>query len=449
MKKLRCVTTVIIFLLLATLCPLAFADDQAEITKAISEGNCEVLFNFVQNPEGKDKKLIDSANNALKSYTRYDLPSEKYRTNSMDSRVRGVGQDLTKRLFENPEHYLPTVVSKLTAGVSDSFHKAKIIHDWICYNVAYDVETFLGGAGRGQDYISVIKNKKAICAGYSELFRYMCALAGVESIVIHGYSKGYGYNGTLGPSTDHAWNAVKINKKWYLVDVTWDAGYLAYNSFIKKYSTDYLFLDSRPFLYTHLPQENKYQFYAPLMTKEQFVKEPIVGGIFFRYGLELTEDLPQYHNIVDGRFTVKVTRRKDNVYTSSQLRTPDQQDVKGGSTHSYASFTFIVPDSQNYEGHIFAMFAGEESVLERITATTYEQRIIPQLDRLLQSNRITAVEKAHFINAYYKLPGSGYYQFLDDQFAIDRNNAVKHIHRLFNLPLNSMSSVLSFNIKKR
>jgi len=116
----------ILYILLLIAPYFAFADDEDEIAKAVSEGNCEILFNFVQNPEGKDRKLIDSATNTI----------------------------------------------------------------------AYDAETFLGKASRGQDYISVIKNKKAICGGYSELFNNMCALASVESIAIHGYSKGYGYNGT-------------------------------------------------------------------------------------------------------------------------------------------------------------------------------------------------------------------------------------------------------------
>jgi hypothetical protein len=143
----------------------AFADSQDEITRAISEGNCEFLFNFVQNPEGKDKKLIDSANNTIKRYARPDLQAENYRTNSMDTRVRGVGVDLTKRLFEDPQKYLPIVTAKLIIGVSGQFLRTKIIHDWICYHIAYDADTFLGKANRGQDYISVIKNKKAVCAG--------------------------------------------------------------------------------------------------------------------------------------------------------------------------------------------------------------------------------------------------------------------------------------------
>ena len=331
----------------------AFADSQDEVTGAIREGNCEFLFNFVQKPEGKDKKLIDSANNAIKRYTRPDMQTEYYRTDSMDPRVRGVGANLTKKLFEDPQKYLPVVTAKLIIGVTDRFLRAKIIHDWICYHIAYDAETFFGKASRGQDYISVIKNKKAVCAGYSELFSYMCGLASVESIVITGYSKGYSYNGTLGPSPDHAWNAVRIDNKWHLIDVTWDAGYLAHDSFIRKYTTYYLFLASKPFLTSHLPVENKYQFYTPVINKEQFVKEPAVKGNFIRYW-------------------------------------------------------------------------------ERIEINIFEQRVIPQLDILLQKKKINAMEKDHFIKAYIKIPGSGYYYFYDDQFAVDRNNAVLYIHRLVN-----------------
>jgi len=45
----------------------------------------------------------------------------------------------------------------------------------------------------------------------------MCQLANIESIGITGYSKGFGYSGKIGNQSDHEWNAVHINNKWYLV----------------------------------------------------------------------------------------------------------------------------------------------------------------------------------------------------------------------------------------
>ena len=138
----------------------------------------------------------------------------------------------------------------------------------------------------------MLKAKKAVCSGYSNLLKEMCSLADIEAIVIDGYSKGYGYTGELSSSLDHAWNAVKINNKWYLVDATWDAGFLDGKTFVKRYSTEWLFLESKSFLYTHLPENNAYQFYAPCKTKEQFVADPKLTGKFFEYGFAAGDSIP-------------------------------------------------------------------------------------------------------------------------------------------------------------
>jgi len=298
----------------------AFSQDADTINRAISEGDLETLYNFVNNPENRDQRLLTSANQAIRRYTVNDTATVRYRTNRMDSRVRNVGNALMENVFTDPQRYLPDVVTRLLSGVSDQFLRVKIINDWICDNIAYDVDTAFRGANRRQDYASVLINKRAVCAGYSNLFNEMCRLARIESIVITGFSKGFGYTGSIGSRTDHAWNAVKLSNKWYLLDVTWNAGYVDQRTFVKNYSTDYLFLDSRAFLYSHLPLENKYQFYAPVVTREQFMDEPLIRGAFFRYQLELRNELPRYNNLVqEGGFTLELISRNNNVQLTNVL----------------------------------------------------------------------------------------------------------------------------------
>ena len=100
--------------------------------------------------------------------------------------------------------------------------RIKVIHDWICYNINYDTELFFSNSNKNQDYIEVLKNKKGISSGFSALMKEMCNLAGFDCLIIDGYAKGYGYNGSLADTVEHVWNAVNINSKWYLVDTTWD-----------------------------------------------------------------------------------------------------------------------------------------------------------------------------------------------------------------------------------
>jgi transglutaminase/protease-like cytokinesis protein 3 len=186
--------------------------DAELVAEAIQWGDCPFLYDYTQK-EDADKQLVSQANNALKRYTGLDSGTGKYRTNKMEAAVRLVPKESMEQVFVDPETALSGVVSSLTKGVSDQFLKAKILHDWICDNIAYDAEMYLRGRITAQDYVSVLKKKKAVCSGYTNVMNQMCELAGIESIGINGYSKGFGYTGKIGKDTDHAWNAVHIGNK--------------------------------------------------------------------------------------------------------------------------------------------------------------------------------------------------------------------------------------------
>ena len=50
-----------------------------------------------------------------------------------------------------------------------------------------------------------------MCASYSAAFKLLADSAGLESIVVTGYLDG---------SVPHAWNKVKLDDEWYIVDAT-------------------------------------------------------------------------------------------------------------------------------------------------------------------------------------------------------------------------------------
>lgn len=63
-------------------------------------------------------------------------------------------------------------------------------------------------------------NNSGICAGYSDLFKNTMSYLGIESREIRGYVRG-GYNpNALAGQPNHAWNQVKLDNKWYNLDIT-------------------------------------------------------------------------------------------------------------------------------------------------------------------------------------------------------------------------------------
>ena len=96
---------------------------------------------------------------------------------------------------------------------------------------------------------------------------------GLECVKITGHSKGYGFTPGQHFSGDgnHAWNAVKINNKWYLIDSTWGAGYLNDSKkFIFRF-TDYFFCTPpEEFIISHFPPEEKWQLLEKPVTLSEF-----------------------------------------------------------------------------------------------------------------------------------------------------------------------------------
>jgi hypothetical protein len=64
------------------------------INEAAMNGDCLTLYNYIQNGQSTDKKLISTASTTLRKYTLIDGSTSKYRTDRMESRVRNVGKDL-------------------------------------------------------------------------------------------------------------------------------------------------------------------------------------------------------------------------------------------------------------------------------------------------------------------------------------------------------------------
>jgi transglutaminase/protease-like cytokinesis protein 3 len=115
---------------------------------------------------------------------------------------------------------------QLTQSAPNDSLKVVAIFEWITGSIHYDLETFQQrlptlDLGNSQSSSVVLSSRKAICGGYSNLFYDLCKYAGVKTQVIEGLGK---IRNSSNPADStfriesHAWNAVKLNEKWYLLD---------------------------------------------------------------------------------------------------------------------------------------------------------------------------------------------------------------------------------------
>ena len=420
--------------------------DETHVKAAIENGDCAYLYAFTQS-ENPDSELLMKANNAIKFYTGKSASLSQFHTDKMDAKVRRVPKEITEGVFKNPKEYLPQLVTFLANGTQTDFSKVKIFHDWICDNIAYDAEMYFSGRISAQDYESVIKKRKAVCSGYAACINAMCSLSGIKSKTISGFSKGYGFSGKIGKYPDHDWNAVKINGHWYLLDATWDAGFLDYKTFIKRYSTQYLFWDARTFLYSHLAQKDSEQFFAPVLSKEQFENEPKIEGKFFQKGLSLGDDKLHFSNEISGEFKVKI-KTNGNLFVTNELL--DKQGFIQGAAWAKRkgnaiTLCYDVPDGADYQGGIYVQDTSPFPFV--ISIPEFEGKWIPSVEKILAEKKITQKEKEHFENAYFKVDENRRYYLADDQFAATRNTALAKIAKLVENGVVHSEAVLTFNIK--
>lgn len=100
-------------------------------------------------------------------------------------------------------------VEEYTAAVKDNWddlHKARYLHDMLATQIVYtntnnDIEHAAYGA---------LVNSKAVCQGYSHAYGLLLKRCGVDSTIV------------ISSQMNHEWNMVKIDGKFYQVDVTWD-----------------------------------------------------------------------------------------------------------------------------------------------------------------------------------------------------------------------------------
>jgi transglutaminase/protease-like cytokinesis protein 3 len=121
---------------------------------------------------------------------------------------------------------LQKLAIQITKNVHTEAQKAEAIFFWIASNIEYDTALRLDATLQKQIYTSeenviqaVLKRKKALCGGYAFLFEVLCKEVGIEAKTIHGYSKKYTPT-SRNRKIDHTWNAVKLNGRWQLLDIT-------------------------------------------------------------------------------------------------------------------------------------------------------------------------------------------------------------------------------------
>lgn len=207
-----------------------------------------------------------------------EVEEEKIQEEYYNSRIK---YDAFPGFYHTSEvaHYIDSI------GTTEE-EKAWMLYCWIADNIYYDTDALITGNKSDLQAETVFQTQKAICVGFSTLYKSIGERMDLEVLEIPGFSKGHDYveNSPIYKS-NHIWNAVKINGEWKLLDPTWGQGYLTRREGrtinIKQFSEFWFATEPYQFIFTHLPENPAYQFMDESISTEVFQNAPRVEAGYF------------------------------------------------------------------------------------------------------------------------------------------------------------------------
>lgn len=218
----------------------------------------------------------------------FNLISFSQKNEARDLALKTSSKDLT----------MSELVSLTNEKFKDSIDKAKFIYYWIGFNIDYDhkliekkhstsILEYKNLYNYNRYPTQVFIKKIAVCYGYSKLFKYFMDKFGIETEIISGHIRD-NRNHYIELNSDwdyrHAWNAIKLNGRWILVDSTWGT------SLNENIADFYFDIPPERAIITHYPKNSKWQLLEKPLTLKEFNSSVYVNSIWYKIGFS---DVPK------------------------------------------------------------------------------------------------------------------------------------------------------------
>jgi hypothetical protein len=179
-----------------------------------------------------------------------------------------------------------TLAAFLVSKAKGDKEKAWCIYRWVTDRLAYNVEAFLAKDPGDNTVETVLKTRLCVCEGYSRMFLKLCEEAGIEAVKVTGVARSGSKDAKGKPAFEsHAWNAVKLDGKWELIDSTFGSGSVDKKAFVKNFEPMFFGVPPEQMRFTHFPEDTKWQLLEKTITREDFDKQPLVQASLFKLGL--------------------------------------------------------------------------------------------------------------------------------------------------------------------
>ncbi|WP_299103648.1 transglutaminase domain-containing protein [uncultured Tenacibaculum sp.] len=200
------------------------------------------------------------------------------------------------------------LAKNIARDFSSKENQLKAAFYWITKNIRYDLEEFYNPKNKRvsfryrdeaerlqkireiKDNIvrETLRSRKGVCEGYAQTLAKICSLLNIENEVIKGYIRNSSTEiNRPRNSTNHAWNAVKINNQWRFIDATWAAGAIMNGKWQRSFNPYYYNIPKDKHFKTHFPESKLWQLRIGRMTLDDFYNQPIYASSFLNSTVKL------------------------------------------------------------------------------------------------------------------------------------------------------------------
>ena len=319
--------------------------------------------------------LILTFNNiqtAFKSYSDRQLisPSENFASSKYQPIRLGSYEKISQHDFSKIDrlakqlNYSGTSVTELAnllaQNAQTETEKARIIYAWITQHITYDVAAFLDAVNNDNypdvTVETVLRDRTTICSGYSNLYHALAEAMNLESAIVIGYAKGATPASEKFQNVNHAWNSVRIDGAWYLLDATWGAGSVRDNKFVPDYKPYYFATAPEEFINNHYPQDKGWQLLNKTYTRAEFDSLPSISSRFYNLGLKLVSH-KNYQISTSNQLNIEL-KIPQNVVAIAELKQDGQSLLNNSILTNRNGDRLIIsiapPEAGTYELTIYA-----------------------------------------------------------------------------------------------
>ena len=273
------------------------------------------------------------------------------------------------------ETSIKSVAQYIAKREKDPTQRIKALHDYVADRIAYDSVSFYSGAYPSQSAKTVFKTRKGVCAGYANLLSALASAMGENIVVVVGDSRDSAAGNKLADGGGHAWNAARINGKWHLIDVTWDAGSVSREKgFTKEYKTEYLLTPPEVMIQSHFPERETWQLLDQPLSVGEFLRQPMLDPSFLAANLTLIRPTRAV-NETDSNAVV-IVKNPDKQWLMVGLEQNGKRIGNGSdaTTEKYAKLERKLPGKGRYRLNIFLNKESEFGDYDYVGAVDFVNR---------------------------------------------------------------------------